>query len=72
MSCAWEVTDEDVRNVLSQIGETDPTDQEVKSILGSLDMDMIEACALFGDSMEDQTEYAYREMRRQIEAGEAK
>jgi len=66
MSNAWETTTEDVQNVLSQMGKS-ASEQEVEQIHNSLDMDEVERSALEGGDMEQQTEYAYTEIRRQIE-----
>jgi len=66
-TCAWEVSDEDVRNVLHRMGMPPTSGYEVHDTLGMLDTDAIEAAALQGDTQEDQTEYAYREMERQLE-----
>jgi len=65
MSNAWEVTTEDVKNVLSQMSQN-ATDQEVEQIHNGLDMKEIERSALEGNDMEKQTEYAYVKIRRQI------
>jgi hypothetical protein len=67
MSNAWEVSEEDVRNVLHDIGMTNPSQETVDNVLSSIDTDLIESCALYGDTIEDQVELAYKEMRRQIE-----
>jgi hypothetical protein len=66
MSLGWETTTEDVKNVLSQMDRS-ASEQEVEQIHNGLDMGEIESSALAGDDMEQQTEYAYVEIRRQID-----
>ena len=65
MSLAWETTAEDVRNALRQMGM--PCDQKsAENVHRSLDMGAVERAALHGDGMDQQTEYACQEIRRQI------
>jgi hypothetical protein len=65
MSFAWQVSDEDVRNVLKE--ESLPADDAtVTRVLVKIDEDQVEAVALNGDTLEDQTELAKTELRRQI------
>jgi hypothetical protein len=54
MSNAWEVTPEDVANVLRLHGIT-KDEKELSEIHGQLDMDEIEQAALAGDDMDQQT-----------------
>lgn len=67
MSCAWEVTPEDVRYTLADIDGCEPDDAEVARVHRAIDCDAVEAAALHGDSMDEQVEYANQEIRRQIE-----
>ena len=66
MSNAWEVTTDDVLNVLHGMSKKATGDQ-VHKIMEDLDHFKIECAALCGDDLESQTEHAYREMIRQIE-----
>ena len=62
---AWETTVEDVENVLRQMGWDEAPASEV---LDSLDVEAVAKAALAsGVEMEEQTEGAYAEIRRQIE-----
>jgi len=63
MSLAWETTEEDVQNVLTRMGRSD-LDAEV--VHGSLDHGAIEKAALRGDGMDEQTDGAHEEIKRQI------
>lgn len=65
MSKAWETTDEDVLNVIQGMGNT-ASEDIVQGILSTLDQYSIESAALYGNSMEDQTNYAYEEIKKQI------
>jgi hypothetical protein len=67
MSCAWEVTPEDVRYILANIDGNEPDDAEIVRVHNAIDGDAVEASALHGDTMEEQVEYANQEIRRQIE-----
>lgn len=61
---AWETTVEDVENVLQQLGD-DSTDAE--ELHDELDHETIAKAALnSGTEMEEQTEGAYAEIKRQI------
>jgi len=65
MSFAWQVSDEDVRKVLDL--ESLPSDDAtVARVLSKVDEDQVEAVALHGDDMEQQTEAAMKELTRQI------
>ena len=70
MSNAWETTLDDVILALGGL-DRKVSDEEASKILDSLDADAIEQAALCGDEMEQQTEYAYQEIRRQITEGGA-
>ena len=65
MSTAYEVMEEDVITVARANG-LDIDDESSSDILDTLDHVAIEKAALFGDSMEDQTAYAYEEIERQL------
>ena len=67
MSLAWETTIDDVRVVLKQIGKK-ATPKQVKAIYDDLDADEIESAALHGDEISEQTDYAFKEIHRQIKA----
>lgn len=66
MSIAWETTLEDVENVLRRMGRN-LRPESVRVLYEDLDQAAIEKAALYGDSMEEQTEYAYDEIERQLE-----
>lgn len=66
MSNAWETTVDDVLNVVHQMGRK-LTAEEADELHGALDHFEIECEALRGNNMETQTEYAYVEIRRQLE-----
>ncbi len=62
---AWETTVEDVENVLRQLGMDEV---DASEILDSLDVEDVARAALkSGVEMEEQTEGAYAEIKRQIE-----
>ena len=63
MNTAWETTVEDVETVLNAHGLTELDADEVH---GNLSHDDIEDAALFGDSTEEQTTYAYQEIEHQL------
>jgi len=61
---AWETTVEDVENVLQQLGDDSTNAEELH---GELDHEAIARAALdSGTEMEEQTEGAYAEIKRQI------
>jgi len=68
MSNAWETTSDDVLNVVHKLGKK-ITGDKTEEIHNNLDMYLIENEALRGDSIEDQTNYAYQEIARQIKEG---
>ena len=74
MSMAWETTSNDVLIVMEQNGiqvDVDMEEWKVDEIVAKLDHDAVEKAALYGDEMEQQTEYAYKEITRQLkEMGE--
>lgn len=59
---AYEISDEDIRNVVGR----SLSDKEVDKILEQLDLDKVEEAALMGDAIDEQTDYAYDEIRRQL------
>ena len=67
MSQGFEVTDEDVQAVMFAMGH--PIDfDEASGLLAKLDVVACAKAALRGDDMDDQTEAAHGEIRRQLEA----
>jgi enamine deaminase RidA (YjgF/YER057c/UK114 family) len=62
MNTAFEISVEDVGNVLDahRIG------YDADELHGNLDHDAIEEAALWGDNMEEQTNYAYQEIEKQL------
>jgi len=65
MSNAWETTSEDVENALKQVGIIVDEDKS-EELHEKLDMEAIEEAALWGDEMEEQTDYAYEEIVKQL------
>ena len=65
MSNAWETTTDDVLNVVHQLGKKIDGDT-CHTILEELDQFAIENAALNGDDIDEQTQYAYDEMKMQI------
>jgi hypothetical protein len=67
MSNAWETTDEDIINVVRDIrmGKI-ASEPAVKRILENLDHDSIEKAALNGNDLDEQTRYAYEEIKKQL------
>ena len=69
MSLAWETTTDDIRVALSGMlgrGIRDMTDAQIEYLSTKLDHEEIEKAALYGDNIEQQTEYAIEEIREQI------
>ena len=69
MSLGWETTAEDVMNVARVRFGQAITEERAKEILDGLDTNEIENEALRGGDMEQQTEYSYDEIARQIREG---
>jgi len=65
MSRAFEITAEDVQNALRDY-VTLTESQAEKLFDFALDCDAVEKAALYGDEMEEQTAFAYEEIREQI------
>ena len=65
MSNAWETTSEDVENALKQVGIIVDEDKS-EELHEKLDMEAIEEAAFWGDEMEEQTNYAYEEIVKQL------
>lgn len=65
MSNAWETTTDDILNVIHELGKKSDTDK-VEEIYNELDLYIIEDAALQGNDIEEQTNYAYDEIKRQI------
>jgi hypothetical protein len=65
MSNAWEITTDDVLNVAHEMGMK-LTTEETEKIYNDLDHFLIEEAALNGKDLEEQTDYAYEEIKRQI------
>lgn len=66
MSQAFEVTDEDLENVLSRNGKWPLSDDEFFKIQNSLDYQQIEKAALMLDDLDEQTTSAYAEIELQL------
>ena len=63
MSNAWETTVDDVITVLEKMGENT---SKANEIFNDLDFDTIEEAALYGDEMDEQIEYAHKEIQEQV------
>jgi len=68
MSNAWETTEDDILNAVHQMGKK-ATSDEVQHIMDNLDQFAIEDAALNGDDIQEQTNYAYEEIKKQIIEG---
>ena len=72
LNFAYQATEEDVENVLhsNSLAVANTTGKSFESIanevFGNLDFDLIEQAALFGDDLNEQTDYAHDEITRQI------
>jgi hypothetical protein len=71
MSQAYQPTSEDVRNVLSSnkllAYLNEPLEQLSERLFTSLDFQLIEKAALYGDALDEQTKYANDEIARQLQ-----
>jgi len=65
MSNAWETTLEDVQNVIARMGKLAPN-RTADDIMSDLDINLVECSALCGMDIDEQTEYAYNEIEKQI------
>lgn len=65
MSNAWETTEDDVLNVIHDMGHK-ANHETVERIHNDLNQFEIECEALRGIDIETQTDYAYEEIKRQI------
>lgn len=72
MNLAYQVTQEDVENVLAsnELLVNTPNVTSIasiaKQVMPSLDFDLIEQAALYGDDLDQQTDYANDEIARQL------
>lgn len=62
---AFEVTADDVFVVLSAAG-VDTTLDACESVIDTLDLADVEQAALYGDDLDEQTEFAHQEIRDQL------
>lgn len=65
MSNAWETTDEDIINVLHTMNIKNP-EIFVEHVITKLDLFKVEKAALKGNDIDEQTNYAYEEIKEQI------
>jgi len=73
MSNAWETTTDDVENVLRNNGIEDHemNEEKIEELIDfRLDHDGIEKEALRGEDMDEQTTFAYAEIKRQLGLGQ--
>ena len=67
MSLAWEVSSEDIVNVMTDHGvQIELDDPRLENIISSLDHNKIEQAALFGDDIDEQTEFANENIKEQL------
>lgn len=67
MSLAFEITLDDVRNVMRQNEHGDASSESMRRAFDDLDLELIESAALNGGcEMEEQTNAAYEEIRSQL------
>jgi hypothetical protein len=71
MGTAYQVSAEDVANVLASNPRLPAFSQQSIEPLGEqclaqLDLDAVEAAALYGDTLDEQTDYANDEIARQL------
>lgn len=64
MSNAWETTSDDIANVLDRNRAFDYDAEEICDFV--IDHDAVEKAALYGNDIEEQTEFAYQEIERQL------
>jgi hypothetical protein len=64
MNTAFEVTVDDVENVLNK--HKLELELDADTIHGELDHDALEEAALWGDDMDEQTNYACQEIEKQL------
>ena len=75
MSQAFEVTDEDVANVLASnpleipLAPGETLEARAAELFELLDFGEIEDAALYGDTLDEQTDYANDEIARQLREG---
>ena len=65
MSYAWEVTDDDIRTALKNLGVR-ATQANINRAADLLDYDAVEKAALYGDELDEQAEYALKEIMDQL------
>jgi hypothetical protein len=65
MGNAWKTTSEDISNIIHGMGKKTNT-VAINHILNNLDHFKIEDAVLCGNNIEEQTNLAYIEIRRQI------
>lgn len=66
MSFAFEITSEDVLTVANDRLKLGVDEAQADKLLDDIDTKMVEDGALYGDDMDEQTEYAYEEIARQL------
>lgn len=65
MTNAFEITPEDVVNVMRKHGKN-ISEAEAEVLFSALDLGEIESAALYGDDLDEQTALAYDEIARQL------
>lgn len=65
MSAAFEATADDVYVVLRNVG-IDKTLDECGAILETIDLADVEQAALYGDDLDEQTDFAHQEIHHQL------
>lgn len=63
LSTAWEVTEEDIANVLSEHEIKNEADKLAANLLVEIDTDRISKAALYSTDFDEQCEYARNEIK---------
>ncbi|MCZ8254433.1 MAG: hypothetical protein O9327_01975 [Polaromonas sp.] len=71
MNTAFQISADDVANVLAsnprtEAHEATSIESQADELLARLDLDEVESAALYGDTLEEQTDYAHDEIARQL------
>lgn len=67
MTTAFEITSEDIQNVLSTCFDVNVSDEMAESVFDNyIEPNDVEAAALYGNEMEEQTNLAYKEIESQM------
>jgi HSP90 family molecular chaperone len=67
MNTAFEITVEDIQSALFSKKEIEISDEQANDFYQNIDTDEVERSALFGNDMEEQTEFAFQSIIEQLE-----